>query len=120
MAVAENGGPPLAFIALGVEERPRRAGLLDDAGLKPERLKRGDHLVAHIALKLGASVRVLAADGRDTTYAIEAEDGYLAEWRALAQALSDGVPVEYDELLDDVRYGLRLAEDAAALVEKGA
>lgn len=67
-----------------------------------------------------ASVRVLAADGRDTTYAIEAEDGYLAEWRALAQALSDGVPVEYDELLDDVRYGLRLAEDAAALVEKGA
>jgi predicted dehydrogenase len=64
-----------------------------------------------------ASVRVLAADGRDTTYAREAENGYLAEWRALAQVLTDGVPVEYDELLDDVRYGLRLAEDAASLVE---
>ncbi len=67
-----------------------------------------------------ASVRVLAADGRDTTYAREAEDGYLAEWRALAQVLTDGVPVEYDELLDDVRYGLRLAEDAASLVEASA
>lgn len=64
-----------------------------------------------------ASVRVLAPDGRDTTYARAAEDGYLAEWRALAQVLGDGFPVEYEELLDDVRYGLRLARDAAALVE---
>ncbi|MCH6230934.1 Gfo/Idh/MocA family oxidoreductase [Microbacterium sp. CFH 31415] len=64
-----------------------------------------------------ASVRVVSADGRDTAYAGQAEDGYLAEWRALAQVIEDGVPVEYDELLDDVRYSLRLAEDAAALVE---
>lgn len=64
-----------------------------------------------------ATVRVLATDGRDTTYAREGHDGYLAEWRAFAELVSGGFPVEYDELLDDVRYGLRLAEDAAAVVE---
>jgi predicted dehydrogenase len=64
-----------------------------------------------------ATVRVLAADGRDTTYARDDDDGYLAEWRALAELLDTGLPVEYDELLDDARYGLRIATDAAALVE---
>lgn len=62
-----------------------------------------------------ASVRVCAIDGRDTTYLREERDGYVAEWTALADLLASGEPVEYDELLDDVRYALRLAEDASAL-----
>ncbi|MEU1971454.1 Gfo/Idh/MocA family oxidoreductase [Microbacterium sp. NPDC019599] len=64
-----------------------------------------------------ARIRVRSADGRDTTYAHDPRDGYVAEWRALAELLDSGMPVEYDELLDDVRYGLLLAESAAGLVE---
>ena len=63
-----------------------------------------------------ASVRVRAIDGRDTTYSREAWDGYVAEWQALADLLRSCGPVEYDELLDDVRYALGLAEDASAMV----
>jgi predicted dehydrogenase len=63
-----------------------------------------------------ARVRVLSADGRDTAYGRVAEDGYLAEWRALAELLGNGMPVEYQELLDDARYALRLADEAAALI----
>lgn len=63
-----------------------------------------------------ARVHLRSADGRETTFAHDADDGYVAEWRALADLLDGGLPVEYDELLDDVRYSLRLAEDAAALV----
>lgn len=64
----------------------------------------------------GARVRVRTADGRDTTYAHDPGDGYVAEWRALAELLDAGLPVEYDELLDDARYALGLAEAAAALI----
>lgn len=64
-----------------------------------------------------ARVRVRSADGRETTYAQDARDGYVAEWRALAELVEHEMPVEYDELLDDMRYALRLAEDAADLVE---
>ncbi|MGX5771053.1 Gfo/Idh/MocA family protein [Microbacterium trichothecenolyticum] len=64
----------------------------------------------------GARVRVRAADGRDTIYAHDPGDGYVAEWRALAELLDAGLPVEYDELLDDARYGLRLAQAAASLI----
>jgi predicted dehydrogenase len=67
-----------------------------------------------------ARVRVRTADGRDTTYAHDPGDGYVAEWRALAELIESGMPVEYDELLDDVRYALRLADDAARLVEAAA
>jgi len=63
-----------------------------------------------------ARVRVLAADGRDTTYGRVAEDGYIAEWHALAEILESGMPVEYEELLDDARYALGLADAAAALI----
>ena len=63
-----------------------------------------------------ARVRVLAAGGNDTAYGRVADDGYIAEWRALSELLASGMPVEYDELLDDVRYSLRLADEAAALV----
>ena len=62
-----------------------------------------------------AGVRVLTADGRDTTYDRGPDDGYLAEWRALAELIDSGIPVEYDELLDDVRYSVGLADRAAAL-----
>ena len=54
-----------------------------------------------------ASVRVLAAGGNDTTYGRVAEDGYIAEWRALGGAARSGMPVEYEELLDDARFALR-------------
>ncbi|WP_243075335.1 Gfo/Idh/MocA family protein [Microbacterium sp. SS28] len=64
-----------------------------------------------------ARVRALLADGRDATYPVEADDGYIAEWRALAELLGSGIPVEYEELLDDARYGLRLAHEAAEAVE---
>ncbi|WP_194396810.1 Gfo/Idh/MocA family protein [Microbacterium atlanticum] len=62
-----------------------------------------------------AGVRVLAADGRDTAYDRHPDDGYVAEWRALAELIDSGMPVEYDELLDDVRYTVALADQAAAL-----
>ena len=63
-----------------------------------------------------ARVRLRAADDRETAFAHDPGDGYLAEWRALAELLDSGFPVEYDELLDDVRYSVRIAEDAAALI----
>ncbi|MGN6220430.1 MAG: Gfo/Idh/MocA family protein [Microbacterium sp.] len=63
----------------------------------------------------GARVRVRAADGRDTIYAHDSGDGYIAEWRALAELLDAGLPVEYDELLDDARYALGLADAASEL-----
>lgn len=67
-----------------------------------------------------AGVRVLSADGRDTTYDPDADDGYLAEWRALAELIDSGMPVEYDELLDDVRYTVQLADEASGVAEVGA
>ena len=63
-----------------------------------------------------ARVRVLAAGGNDTTYGRVADDGYIAEWQALAELLRSGMPVEYEELLDDARFALGLADEAAALI----
>ncbi len=63
-----------------------------------------------------AGVRVLAAGGNATTYGRVADDGYIAEWRALAELLRSGMPVEYEELLDDARFALGLADEAAALI----
>ncbi|MFS0732372.1 Gfo/Idh/MocA family oxidoreductase [Microbacterium sp. 1P10UB] len=67
-----------------------------------------------------ATVRVTGQDGTVTTYPTVAEDGYLAEWRAMADLLDGHGVVEYDELLDDARYALRLADDAAGLILQGA
>lgn len=67
-----------------------------------------------------AAVRVTSASGRVTTYPPTADDGYLAEWRALADVLNGVSVVEYDELLDDARYALALADAAAALILDGA
>ncbi|MGC5171904.1 Gfo/Idh/MocA family protein [Microbacterium sp. DT81.1] len=66
-----------------------------------------------------AAVRVRFADGRVTAYPPEVEDGYVAEWRALLDALGGTVEVQYDELLEDARYALRLADAAAAAVLAG-
>ncbi len=66
-----------------------------------------------------ARVTVRGADGRRTVYPVDAEDGYVAEWRALADMLDDGQPVEYDELLADARYGIHLADAAATAVVEG-
>ena len=60
-----------------------------------------------------AVVRVTSGSGKRTTYPHDAEDGYLAEWRALVDVLNGRSVVEYDELLDDARYGLALADAAA-------
>ena len=67
-----------------------------------------------------AVVRVTTPTGKRTTYPTAAEDGYLAEWRALADVLRGTSVVEYDELLDDARYCITLADAAAALILEGA
>lgn len=66
-----------------------------------------------------AVARVRTPDGRWTEYARDPEDGYLAEWRAMAALLDGGTAVEYDELLADALYAISLADAAAALCEAG-
>ncbi|HEX5859832.1 MAG TPA: gfo/Idh/MocA family oxidoreductase, partial [Microbacterium sp.] len=63
-----------------------------------------------------ATVRVRFADGRVTGYPPEDEDGYVAEWRALLDALEGTVEVQYEELLQDARYAVRLADAAASAI----
>ncbi|MGZ8805018.1 MAG: Gfo/Idh/MocA family protein [Microbacterium sp.] len=63
-----------------------------------------------------AVVRVSSATGKVTSYATVADDGYLAEWRALADVLDGTSVVEFDELLDDARYAVTLADAASALI----
>ena len=63
-----------------------------------------------------AEVSVQTATGRRTTYPLDPDDGYLAEWRALADVLSGSTAVEYDELLDDARYAVTLADAASELI----
>ena len=63
-----------------------------------------------------AEVRVVTATGKRTTYPIDDTDGYLAEWRALAEVLNGSSVVEYDELLDDARYAITLADAASELI----
>lgn len=66
-----------------------------------------------------AVVHVSAGNGREITFPVDREDGYIAEWRALADALEDPTMVEYDEMLDDARYAISLADAAAELILKG-
>ena len=63
-----------------------------------------------------AEVRVVTATGKRTTYPIDDTDGYLAEWRALADVLNGSSVIEYDELLDDARYAITLADAASELI----
>jgi predicted dehydrogenase len=66
-----------------------------------------------------AQVTVRTASGNETHYAPVTDDGYLEEWRALADALDGGPPVEYGELLDDSLYAIRIADGAADLIRQG-
>lgn len=63
-----------------------------------------------------ALVHVSHENGRETTYPASAEDGYLAEWRVLAEVLAGADVVGDDELLEDARYAIALADAAAALI----
>lgn len=63
-----------------------------------------------------ATVRVRGIDGRRTTYSRVPDDGYLSEWRALAELLVGRGSVEYDELRADALYGIALAEAASRFV----
>jgi predicted dehydrogenase len=66
-----------------------------------------------------ARARVWAADGRYTEYRPDRDDGYLAEWRSLADLLHGGRVVEYDHILDDAVYAAELADAAEAAVLAG-
>lgn len=66
-----------------------------------------------------ARARVWAADGRYTEYHPDPDDGYVAEWRALADLLGGGRAVEYDHLLDDALFAIDLADAAQAAVLAG-
>lgn len=68
-----------------------------------------------------AVVRVRTPDGRRTSYPVMAEDGYVAEWRALESILDRHEVVEYDEILADAEFAIDLADavEAAVLAEVG-
>ena len=63
-----------------------------------------------------ASVQVRYADDRMIVYPQEPDDGYVAEWRALIDAMRGGAEMEYDELLADAKYALSLADAASAMI----
>lgn len=69
-----------------------------------------------------AAVHVRTPDGRRTSYPVSTEDGYLAEWRALASILDRHEAVEYDEILADAEFAIDLADavEAAVLAEAAA
>lgn len=66
-----------------------------------------------------AVVRVRDVRGREITYAAVDEDGYVAEWQLLADALAGGAPIEVDEALEDAKYAIALADAAAEAVQSG-
>ena len=63
-----------------------------------------------------ARVRALGDGTRETVYAQQPEDGYVAEWRALAAALDGREPVDYDDLRADAHFAIAVADGAAALM----
>jgi len=68
-----------------------------------------------------AAVRVWGPDGHVTSFPRDGDDGYLAEWRALAALLDGtGAPVEYDSILDDALYAIELADAAGAAIRAAA
>ena len=69
-----------------------------------------------------AVVHVRTPDGRRTSYPVTEEDGYVAEWRALASILDGHEVVEYDEILADAEFAIDLADavEAAVLAEAAA
>lgn len=67
-----------------------------------------------------ATASVRGATGVVTSYPRDIEDGYLREWSVLAALMNGDQAVEYDELLDDMRYALTLADAASAAVRSAA
>lgn len=67
------------------------------------------------------SARVTVRDeaGRLLRFPAEETDGYIEEWRALAELLRRARPMEYEELTADARYAIALADSAAALIRDG-
>lgn len=66
-----------------------------------------------------ARARVRGAGGQLTDYPTDLDDGYVEEWRALAELLDDGATIEYDHILDDALYAVALADAAHAAVLDG-
>src|SRR5262249_40587384 len=64
VAVAEHGGQPLAFAAVGEKERAARLAVPEHATAKAERLQRRLHLGFDVAGKLAGALGVLTL-GRD-------------------------------------------------------
>jgi predicted dehydrogenase len=67
-----------------------------------------------------ARARVTSSDGRLTEYHPNPDDGYLAEWRALADLLDTGGVTEFESIDEDARYVIALATAAEAAVLAGA
>ncbi|MDO9395013.1 MAG: Gfo/Idh/MocA family oxidoreductase, partial [Herbiconiux sp.] len=67
-----------------------------------------------------AAVTVRSNDGQVTHYPPSPHDGYVEEWRALAEALDRGLTTEYGELLDDALYAVRIADAAGAAAGEAA
>ncbi|MFC5791676.1 gfo/Idh/MocA family oxidoreductase [Agromyces tardus] len=67
-----------------------------------------------------ATVRVRRGDLRTTTYRRDADDGYLREWRVLADLLDGSATMEYHEVLDDALFAVGLADAAADAIRAGA
>jgi predicted dehydrogenase len=67
-----------------------------------------------------ARARVTSADGRLTEYHPNADDGYVAEWRALADLLDGRGVTEFESIEEDARYVIDLAAAAEATVLAGA
>jgi hypothetical protein len=67
-----------------------------------------------------ARARVWAADGRYTEYPPDPDDGYVAEWRALAELMGRGRAAEYDHILDDALFAIDLADAAYTAMLAGA
>ncbi|GEK87405.1 Gfo/Idh/MocA family protein [Microbacterium aerolatum] len=63
-----------------------------------------------------AAVHVRTPDGRRASFPLSADDGYVAEWRALSSILEGEEVVEYDEILADAGFAIELADAVAAAV----
>lgn len=62
-----------------------------------------------------AQVVVRRSNGQTVTYPRSDEDGYVAEWRTLAEMLRPGATREYGEILADAEYLTELAARVVAL-----
>jgi predicted dehydrogenase len=66
-----------------------------------------------------ARARVRHADGRVSEYPAVADDGYVAEWQAMASLLDGVEVVEYEEILADAHSAIDLADAVGEAVRAG-